>query len=87
MLTWEVQYCKSSCITLHGGEVFGKVVEALHKRRCLVPDLKISSQTTEYLVLGDCKNASPGRNKVKFLTEPCVSSKGKYLSISFFLCI
>jgi hypothetical protein len=42
-----------------------------------VTGLKISSQTIEYLVLGDCKSASPGRNKVKFLTEPLVSSKGK----------
>jgi hypothetical protein len=42
-----------------------------------VPGLKISSQSIEYLVLGDCKSASPERNKVKFLTEPLVSSKGK----------
>jgi hypothetical protein len=45
--------------------------------QCLVTGLKIASQAIEYLVLGDCKSASPGRNKVKFLTEPLVSSKGK----------
>jgi hypothetical protein len=30
MLTWEVQFCKSSCITSHGSEVFEKVVKVLH---------------------------------------------------------
>jgi hypothetical protein len=45
--------------------------------QCLVTSLKISSQAIEYLVLGDCKSVSPGRNEVKFLTEPLVSSKGK----------
>jgi hypothetical protein len=40
-------------------------------------NLSNTSQAIEYLVLGDYKNASPGRNKVKFLTEPLVSTKGK----------
>jgi hypothetical protein len=40
-------------------------------------NLSNTSEAIEYLVLGDCKNASPGRNKVKFLTEPLVSTKGK----------
>jgi hypothetical protein len=39
--------------------------------------LKIYSQATEYLVLGDCKSASPGRNKVSSLTKPLVSTKSK----------
>jgi hypothetical protein len=42
---------------------------------------------TKYLVFGDCKSVSPGRNKFSFLTEPLVSSKEKkYLSTLFFLC-
>jgi hypothetical protein len=36
-----------------------------------------TSQTTEYFILGDCKSASPWRNKVNFLTEPLVTTKGK----------
>jgi hypothetical protein len=64
-------------LTLHGCEVFGKVGEVLHMRQCLVSGLKIPSQATESLILDDCKSASLGRNKVKFLTEPLVSSKGK----------
>jgi hypothetical protein len=38
---------------------------------------KMSSQATKHLVLGDCKSASPGRNKVNFSIEPLVSTKGK----------
>jgi hypothetical protein len=77
MLTWEVQFCKSSCITTHGCEVFRWISEVCHWWRTRPTDLIITSQATKYLVLGDCKSASPGRNKVKFLTEPLVSSKGK----------
>jgi hypothetical protein len=72
-------------LTLHGCEVFGKVGEVLHMRQCLVTGLKISSQTIEYLVLGDCKSASPRRNKVNFLTEPLVSTKGKILVYNLLL--
>jgi hypothetical protein len=79
MLTWEVQFCKSSCITSHGCEVFRGIVEVLHMRQCLVSGLKISSQATEDLILDDCKGASPWRNKVNSLTEPLVSTKGKIL--------
>jgi hypothetical protein len=38
-----------------------------------------TSQATKYLVLGDCKNVSPGRNKVSFLTKQLVSTKGRIL--------
>jgi hypothetical protein len=75
MLT--VRSCKSPCITSHGCEVFRGIAEVLHMWQCLVIGLKISSQAIESLILDDCKSASPGRNKVKFLTEPLVSSKGK----------
>jgi hypothetical protein len=51
--------------------------------QCLMTGLKISSQAIEYLVLGDCKSASLGRNEVKFLTEPLVSSKGKIFFNTF----
>jgi hypothetical protein len=67
-----VQSCKSPCITSHGCEVFRGIVEVLHMWQCLVTGLKISSQAIKYLVLGDCKSASPGRNKVSILTEPLV---------------
>jgi hypothetical protein len=73
----EVQFCKSSCITSHGCEVFRGIVEVLHMRQYLVTSLKISSQATDYLILGDCKSASLERNKVSFLTKPLVSTKGK----------
>jgi hypothetical protein len=36
-----------------------------------------TSKATKYLVLGDCKSASPGRNKVSSLTEQLVSTKRK----------
>jgi hypothetical protein len=45
--------------------------------QCLMTGLKISSQAIEYLVLGNCKSASLGRNKVNFSTEPLVSTKGE----------
>jgi hypothetical protein len=66
-------------------EVFGRVIEVLHMWQCLLTDLKISSQAIEYLVLGDCKGASPGGNKVNFLTEPLVSTKGKILVYNLLL--
>jgi hypothetical protein len=77
MMTWEVQFCKPSCITSHGCEVFRRVSEVLHMCHCLMTGLKISSQAIEYLVLGDCKSASPGRNKVNVLTESLIWTKGK----------
>jgi hypothetical protein len=55
MMTWEVQFCKPSCITSHGCEVFRRVSEVLHMWHCLMTGLKISSQAIEYLVLGNCK--------------------------------
>jgi hypothetical protein len=33
-------------------------------------NLTNTSQATEYLVLGDCKSASPRRNKASSITEP-----------------
>jgi hypothetical protein len=72
-----VQTRRTSCLTSLECEVFGRVIEVLHMWQCLLTGLKISSQAIEYLVLGDCKSVSTGRNKVKFLTEPWVSSKGK----------
>jgi hypothetical protein len=77
MLTWEVQFCKSSCITSHGCEVFRGIAEVCHWWRTRPTDLIITSQATKYLVLGGCKSASPGRNKVSILTEPLVWTKGK----------
>jgi hypothetical protein len=76
-LSWGVQICRSSCLASHWCEVFGRVIEVLPMWQCLLTDLKISSQAIEDLVLGDCKSASPGRNKVSFLTEPLASTKGK----------
>jgi hypothetical protein len=79
MLTWEAQFCESPCITSHGYEAFRGVAEVCpwwHTR----PTNQINtSQATKYLVLGDCKSASPGRNKVSFLTEQSGSTKGRIL--------
>jgi hypothetical protein len=72
MFTWEVQFCKSSCITSHGCEVFRGIAEVCHWWPTRPANLINTSQTTKYLVLGDCKSASPGRNKVSILTEPLV---------------
>jgi hypothetical protein len=72
MLTWEVQFCNSSCITSHGSEVFRGIAEVCHWSHTRPIDLINTSQATKYLVLGDCKSASPGRNKVSILTEPLV---------------
>jgi hypothetical protein len=77
MLTWEVQFCKSSCITSHGCEVFRGITEVCHWWHTRATNLINTSQATKYLVLGDCKSASPGRNKVSFLTEQLVSTKRK----------
>jgi hypothetical protein len=79
MLVWDVQICRSSCLTPSGCEVLRKVAKVLHMQQCLVPGLKISSQATEDFILDDYKGASPGRNKVSSLTEPSVPTKGKIL--------
>jgi hypothetical protein len=86
MLTCEVQFCKSSCITSHGCEVFRGIAEVCHWWHTCPTNLINTSQATKYLVLGDCKSASPGRNKVSILTEPLVSTKARYLSTLFCLC-
>jgi hypothetical protein len=77
MLTWEVQFCESSCITSHGCEVFRGIAEVCPWWHTCPTNLINTSQATKYLVLGDCKSASPGRNKVSSLTEPLVSTKGE----------
>jgi hypothetical protein len=77
MLTWEVQCCKSSGITSHGCETFRGVAEVFHWWHTRLTDLINTSQATKYLVLDDCKSASPGRIKVSILTEPLVRTKGK----------
>jgi hypothetical protein len=82
MLTWEVRFGKSSCITSHGCEVFRGIAAVCHWWHTRSTNLINTSQATKYLVLGDCKSASPGRNKVSFLTEPLVSTKGKILANS-----
>jgi hypothetical protein len=82
-LTWEVQFCKSSCITSHGCEVFRGIAEVCHWWHTRPTNLINTSQATKYLVLGDCKSLSPGRNKVSFLTEQLVSTKGKILVHAF----
>jgi hypothetical protein len=86
VLTWVVQFCKSSCITSHGCEVFRGIGKVRHWWHTRSTNLINASQSTKYLVLGDCKSASPGRNKVSFLTEQLVSTKGKYLSTLLSLC-
>jgi hypothetical protein len=78
MLTWGVQFCKSSCITSHGSEVFRGIAKVCYWWYTRPTNLINTSQATKYLVLGDCKSASPGRKKkVSSLTEPLVSTKGK----------
>jgi hypothetical protein len=57
MLTWEVQFCKSSCITSHGCEVVRGIAEVCHWWHTCPTDLINTSQATKYLVLGDCKCA------------------------------
>jgi hypothetical protein len=84
-LSWGVQTHRPSCLTSLECEVFRRVIEVLHMWQCLLTGLKISSQAIEYLVLGDCKSASPGRNKVNFSTEPLVSTKGKILVYNLLL--
>jgi hypothetical protein len=83
MLTWEVQFCKSSCITSLGCEVFRGIAGGCHWWHTRPTNLIITSQATKYFVLGDYKSASPGRNKVSFLTEQLVSTKGKILVYTF----
>jgi hypothetical protein len=77
MLSWEVQSCKSSFITSHGCEVFRGTATVCHWWHTRSAILINTSQATKYLVLGDCKSASPGRNKVRFLIELMVWTKGK----------
>jgi hypothetical protein len=77
ILTWEVQFCRSSCIPSHGCEVFRGIAEVCHWWHTRPTNLINTSQATQYLVLGDCKSASPGRNKIGILTEPLVWTKGK----------
>jgi hypothetical protein len=79
MLIWEVQSCWSSWISSHGGGVFKGIVDVWHSCHIHVTNLTNTSQEIEYLVLGNCKSASPGRNKVNFSIEPLVSTKGKIL--------
>jgi hypothetical protein len=75
MQSWEVQIYWSSCPASHWRGIFGRVIEVLHIWQCLLTGLKFSSQAIQYLVLGDFKSVSPGRNKVNFLTEQLVSTK------------
>jgi hypothetical protein len=82
MLTWEVQICKFSCITSHGCDVFRGIAGVCHWWHTRLTNLINTSQATKYGVLGDCKGASAGRNKVSFLTESLVSTKGKILVIT-----
>jgi hypothetical protein len=77
MSIWQAHVCRSSWISSQGCEVFRGIIEVPHVWQCLVPGLKISSQETESLVLDDCKSACPRRNKISFLTEPLVWTKGK----------
>jgi hypothetical protein len=77
MLTWEVQFCKSSYITSHSCEVFRGIAEECHWWHTRLTNLINTSQATKYLVLGDCKSVSPGRNKVSFLTEQLVTTISK----------
>jgi hypothetical protein len=86
MLTWEVQFRKSSCITSHGCEVFGGIAEVCHWWHTRLTTLTNTSQATENLVLDNCKSASPRRNKVSSLTKPLVSTKGKILVYNL-LCL
>jgi hypothetical protein len=73
----EVQIFRPSHLASHGCEVFIRVIEVLHMWQCLMTGLKISSQAIESLVLGDCKSASPGSNKVSSLTKLLVLNKSK----------
>jgi hypothetical protein len=50
MLTWEVQFCKSSCITPHGGEVFRGIAEECHWWHTRPTNLINTSQATRYFV-------------------------------------
>jgi hypothetical protein len=77
MLTWKVLFCKSSCITSHGCEILRGIAEVFHWWHTCLIDLINTSQATKYLVLDDCKSASPGRIKVSILTEPLVSTRGE----------
>jgi hypothetical protein len=77
MLTREVQFCESSCITSHGYEAFRGVAEVCPWWHTCPTNLINTSQATKYLVFGDYKSASPGRNKVSFLTEQLGSTKGR----------
>jgi hypothetical protein len=57
------------------------IAEVRHWWHTRLPNLTNTSQATENLVLGNCKGASPGRNRVSSLTEPLVSTKGKIFVI------
>jgi hypothetical protein len=77
MLIWEAHICRSSWILSHGCEVFRGIAEVHHWWHIRLTNLTNTSQATEDLVLDNCKSASPRRNKVSFLTELLVSTKGK----------
>jgi hypothetical protein len=87
MLTWKVQFCRSSCITSHGCEVFRGIAEVCHWWHTRPTNLINTSQSTKYLVLDDCKSASQGRNKVSILTEPLAWTKGKIFGNTFFFFV
>jgi hypothetical protein len=70
MLIREVQSCRSSWISSHGGEVFRGIVEVRHLWHIRLTNLTNTSQATKYLVHGDCKSESPRRNDVSSLKEP-----------------
>jgi hypothetical protein len=52
MLSWEVQFCKSSCITSHGCEDFRGIAKECHWWHTRPANLINTSQATKYLVFG-----------------------------------
>jgi hypothetical protein len=85
MSTWEVQFCKSPCITSPGCEVVRGIAEGCHWWHTRPTNLINTSQATKYLVLGDCKSASPGEEQGQLLDRTVGVNQRKNTCLHFYL--
>jgi hypothetical protein len=71
-------FCKSSCITSHGCEVFRGIAEVCHWWHIRMTKLSNTSRATEYLVLGDLQKVRvQGGTRSTSQQSLLVSTKGK----------
>jgi hypothetical protein len=87
MLTWEVQFCKSSCITSHGCEVFRGIAKVRHWWHIRVTTYQILVKQLSTWSLVTCKKCESREEQGQLLDRACwCQPKAKYLSTLFFLC-